>query len=694
MVTAVATPIHAVDRPALRRQLDGALVQPLTLVVAPAGSGKSVLVTQWAANHPEVDFVWLDLTPSDDDPVRFAQRLLQGLAAVEPEAADLGTLVSLHGGGLGTPLLEALAGFLAELPETVLVLDDLHQLANATLLADLGQLVERLPANVHVVLSTRVDPPIAWSRHRLRRGLTEIRQAELAFDDADSARLLERITGRPLGPDQVAALVGRTEGWVTGLQLAAMMLRLHEDEDRFITQFSGSDRLIADYLSEEVLEAQPASRRAFLLQSSVLDEMSADLVARLTGAPDAQLVLEALERESMFLVPLDDRREWFRFHHLFRDLLRFRLRAEDPGAERRLLELAASWHRERGEVGPAVECLLRARSWERALDLIMSRGNEIFERGQMATVIRWISQIPESGRAGRNDVSLLLGWLKGADGQAAGAEDIVRRVAADPAASPGERVCAQSFLAALVQFRPDPDSSIEVAEAALDGLDRVDGNALPVVMKLTDPHSLETVVLLSGGRAHFLAGHLAEARSWLERGLASAGAAYSIWRVSGLGSLSLLEAWCGHVDRAEELADQALAIARDVGNLSHPSSADAYLASSLAALERGEPRRAALSLREGTLRAEVNRRTPLIWIARLETAMLQAADGHPDQAGSTVLSTRHELGAPPPALVADRLVALRSRLLRVAGSPDEAWRALKGAELATPPWSTRAPPAR
>ena len=341
MVTVAATPIHAVDRPALRRQLNEALVQPLTLVVAPAGSGKSVLLTQWAATHPEVDFVWLDLTPSDDDPVRFAQRLLQGLTAVDPEAAELGQLVSLHGGGLGTPLLEALAGFLAELPETVLVLDDLHQLTNATLLADLGRFVELAPANVHLVLSTRVDPPIAWSRHRLRRGLTEIRQAELAFDDADSARLLERITGRPLGTDQVAALVNRTEGWATGLQLAAMMLRLHEDADRFITQFSGSDRLIADYLSEEVLEAQPSSRRAFLLQSSVLDEMCADLVSHLTGVPDAQLVLEALERESMFLVPLDGRREWYRFHHLFRDLLRFRLRAEDPGAERRLLELAA-----------------------------------------------------------------------------------------------------------------------------------------------------------------------------------------------------------------------------------------------------------------------------------------------------------------------------------------------------------------
>ena len=154
------------------------------------------------------------------------------------------------------------------------LLDDLHRLSNAELIADLGALVALLPDNVHLVLSTRVDPPIAWSRHRLLRGITEIRQAELAFDSADSSRLLERITGRPLASDCVRALVDRTEGWAAGLQLAGMMLRLHGDSERFVAQFSGSDRLIADYLSEEVLHALPASRRRLLLHVSVLDEMN------------------------------------------------------------------------------------------------------------------------------------------------------------------------------------------------------------------------------------------------------------------------------------------------------------------------------------------------------------------------------------------------------------------------------------
>ena len=227
----------------------------------------------------------------------------------------------------------------------------------------------------------------------------------------------------------MAALVARTEGWAAGLQLAGMTLRLYDDADEFIIQFSGDDRLIADYLSEEVLQAQPDDRRELLLHISVLDSMCAELIAHLTDEPSPQLVLEELERDSMFLVPLDTRRQWFRFHHLFRDMLRFKLRAEQPGAEARLLNRAAPWHLDRGDVSTALEYLLRAGNWDNALDVIMARGSEVFEKGEMATVIRWISEVPESARADRHDVSLLLGMLMAAEGLAAGAEDILGRLA-------------------------------------------------------------------------------------------------------------------------------------------------------------------------------------------------------------------------------------------------------------------------
>jgi LuxR family transcriptional regulator, maltose regulon positive regulatory protein len=676
MLASPVAPPYAVDRPGLRRQLDEALGHPLTLIVAPAGAGKSVLLAQWAATHPELACVWIDVVEDDDDPVRFSQRLLQGLAFISPDFSDLTALTSLHGGGLGTPLLEALEAQMPDLPEVVIVIDDLHHLSNAVLISDLGRLVNLLPPNVHLVLSTRTDLPIAWSRPRVSHQLTEIRQSDLALDAVDSALMLKRITGRSLGVDSVTALVDRTEGWAAGLQLAGMTLRLYDDPDEFITQFSGDDRLIADYLSEEVLQAQQDDRREFLLRVSVLDSMCAELVALLTDESNAQLVIEELERTSMFMVPLDTRRHWFRLHHLFRDMLRFKLRAEQPGAEVRLLNQAATWHLDRGDVSSCLEYLLRARNWDFALEVIMARGSEVFEKGEMATVIRWISEVPESARTDRHDVSLLLGMLMGLEGLAAGSEDLLGRVASQADSTAGERACAQVFLASLVQWRPRPDVSIDMAIGALDLLHHLGDAEVPDIMNLTHPASLETMAIVSGGRAHFQAGHFEQAGDWLHRGLATQGATYPIWKVSGLGTLGLLEASRGNTHRALALSGEALAIAKEVGLLAHPSTAEAYLTASLVALERGEPGRASLSLHEGVLRADANRRSQLSWLGHLEEALLEEADGRREQAMTTVLSARSDLGAPPPPFVADRLYALRGRLLRLGGAPEEGQRTL------------------
>ncbi len=654
--------------------MDAVVDHDIALIVAPAGAGKSVLLAQWAGSHPELEFVWLEIAPSDDDPMRFGRRLLNGLAGVEPAFVDVSALTSIHGEGLGDAFLDDLAMQMAELPEVIIVLEDLHHLSNAALISDLARLSELLPRNVHLVLSSRADLPIAWSRQRMRLDVMEIRQLDLAFDDRDSAELLERITGQAFSPDSVTALVNRTEGWAAGLQLAGMTLRRHEDPGGFVTQFSGTDRLIADYLSEEVLQAQSGDRRQLLIQMSVPEEMSADLIGHLTGTPNVQGILEELERESMFLVPLDSSREWYRFHHLFRDLLRFRLRAEDPGLESLLLHKAADWYLDHGEADVAIECLMSARDWDGALELILVRGSEVFERGEMATAIRWLSNIPEFVRADQHEVNLLLGLLLGTEGQAAAAEDVARRVRVHPGASRGEAACAQVFLASLAQFRANHEMSIEMAREGLvmlDGLD--DDEPMPAVMNLGDVDSLRTMALISGGRSHFLAGHLGEARTWLKSGLASTGAAYSVWRVSGLGSLALVEAWSGNTDQAESLGNEALAVAQAVGMLAHPSTADAYLAITLAALEKGEPRRAAISLHEGTLRAEANRRTQLAWVAHLGLALLRAADGDLDQSVAVLTSQQRPAGLPSP-IVDERLRALEVHLLRRRGYLAEASR--------------------
>jgi LuxR family maltose regulon positive regulatory protein len=201
------------------------LERPLCLVVGPAGCGKTVVLAQWLAQHPQVATVWLTLEPSDNDPVRFARRLLGGLATIDPALTSLITLVSQLGEGLGRPFVEALGTELASFPEVVVVLDDVQLLSSTTLQADVGELVDVLPPSVHLVLASRVDVPMAWARHRLRHDMVELRQADLAFDDAEAAELVERITGLRLAADGVGALVERTEGWAAGLQLAAITLR-------------------------------------------------------------------------------------------------------------------------------------------------------------------------------------------------------------------------------------------------------------------------------------------------------------------------------------------------------------------------------------------------------------------------------------------------------------------------------------
>jgi LuxR family maltose regulon positive regulatory protein len=247
----------------------------------------------------------------------------------------------------------------------------------------------------------------------------------------------------------------------------------------------------------------------------------------------------------------------------------------------------------------------------------------------------------------------------------------------DPTATDGERLCATVLLTLLAQWRPRPETTVDLAIRSLDMLDNiedVDQLQIPAVMGLTDAQSLRTMALISGGRAHFLAGSMDDARDWLERGLGSVGAAYSVWKVSCLGSLGLLEAWCGHAYRAEALAGEALAVARGVDMLAHPSTADAYLALTFVALERAQPNKAALHLHEATLRAVANQRLQLMWVCHFGRALLQATEGLTDEANKTILSATLELDSQPPPIVSDRMFALRSRLLRLSGSPEQAIR--------------------
>lgn len=664
------TPPHAVDRPELLRRLDVGMDAPLTLVVAPAGSGKTVLLTQWAATLGSARLAWLDMSAADDDAVHFARRLSAQLGELDPLLAGLDASLATAGEGLGESLLELLAVTLAEVPSKIVVIfDDLHRISNQEVLTDLWRLADLLPPNVHFVFSSRVDLKLGWSRHRLQHGLVELRQAELAFDSDSGGRVLERILRRPVDAATVATIIERTEGWAAGIQLTALSLRFRTDPDELVEALAESDRLAIDYLSEEVLDAQPESRRRALLQLSVLEEISPGLVEVVGGIDEGAAFLRRLEDESMFVVAVAGQPDRYRFHHLFRDVLRYRLRASDSEAEAELLTAAADWHLGHGDPATAIECLLGAKSWERALDLILARGREVYEQGETATVARWLSLVPPAVRAARVDAQLLYGILEGMSGRAAKAEEIFRGMLADPDLKAGHRVVVYAYLAALVQFRPHPETYLEAGRRALELLEDADGAPMPDVIHMTDVGMVTAISLASVGRAHFYSGDAAPAREWLERVFDTAGARYGPFRIHLLGSLALVEAWQGRLVRAAELADEALELARDLALLGHASPADAYLARALVAVQRGEPEAGAIALHEAHLRAASNGRVQLLWIAHAASRLV-------DPEGTDAAAVP-PTGAPPP-IVRSALRAIAHRQIRLSGavspgSPDAEW---------------------
>lgn len=652
-------PVHAVDRPRLRRRLDAAISAPLSTIIAPVGSGKTVLLSQWVESRPDVRFVWMELGAADDDPQRFVSRLLDGFGAPTTSYPDLGTPHALSDKALGRPALDALLTVFREHPGTALIIDDAHAVSNSALLSDLWWLADHLPDESHIVLSSRADIGFPWSRHRLRHSLLELRQTDLALDEESAAALIERIVGGPASAATLAAVMERTEGWAAGVQLTALSLRDRADPESFAQHLRGTDRLIAEYLSEEALAQQPPERRDLLLRLSVFDRMSAELIEHVLEVEDGASLLDELQHDSMFLVALDDRQKWFRFHRLFRDVLHYRLRAHQGVEEARLLTAAAEWHLRQGDLPSAMEYLLRAREWQRVLDLLLASGRDVFERSRTLSLSRWLEAVPAEVRATRPDAEILRGIVLGMSGDAIRGEDALRAQSSREGLDSGQSAVAHAYIAARVQFRSEPEIALQAAKTAIDLLERDPQLHPPDILGLTHPSFLHTLAYTSGGRAHFLAGDFDRARRWFDGALAGPGAEYSPYRVHLLGSIALLDAWCGRASSATVLAKEALELAADAQLLAHPAPADAYLAAALAAVERGEPRGAALHLHEGIVRAESNRRSQLLWIAHLISRMMDAEDPS--------VCPPHAAGRPP-TIVDLALRAETARALRTQGS--------------------------
>jgi DNA-binding CsgD family transcriptional regulator len=652
-------PAHAVDRPALRRQLDAGVGAPLSLIVAPAGAGKTVLLSQWAHSRPDIAVAWFDISAADRTPATFALRLVAGVTAVVPGLTAPAAPVEASEDRLGEAFLEDFTGALTDAGEIVLVFDDLDRLSGTAVLADLWRMVDLLPPNAHAVFSSRVDLQLGWSRHRLEHGLIEIRQRQLAFDDATTAHVLARIAGKPVSDEAVAAVKARTEGWAVGVQLTALSLRFSDDPDRVVDELADTDRLVVDYLSEEVLDAIEPERRDALMRIAVVDELSAGLAEALADVDGARFLAD-LERDSMFIVPVAGRSGWYRFHRLFRDLLLYRLRAQDGSAEARLHEAAADWHLAHGSAETAVEYLLRARRWERVIERVLAAGRDVFESVRTATVSSWLRRVPAEVRAEHIDAELMFAIAEGMTGRGLVAVDALRALLATDRLTIGQRQVALSYLTAAVQFHPHAELFVDAGREALALLDAHPDAPTPDLMGLTTRPLLRYLAQGSLGRAYFFLGDLGASRRAIEAVMDTAGFTYAPYRVHLLGTLAIINAIEGDLVAATEQSDEALVAAREFGLLAHPAPADAYLARALIAIQRSEPDVGALALAEGSIRAAANQRTQLMWLAHVVGLLIDPSD---EQLAGT------DPPGPPPLVVRQALIAVAMRRARTQGAP-------------------------
>lgn len=387
-----------VPRPRLTERLSRGAESALTLVSAPAGFGKTTLLTEWlAAARAEGQYVaWVSLDERDNDPALFWSYLVAALNAAAGHGADAGALPLLESSQQSSEAV--LAALLNDLDavsnDVVLVLDEYHVIEAPGVQDGMAFLLEHLPPQVHVVIATRADPPWPLARWRARGELVEIRVADLRFTPEEAAAYLNEAMGLALPPRDVAALHERTEGWIAALQLAALSMQGRDDVAGFIADFAGDDRYIVDYLVEEVLQRQPEHVRSFLLHTCVLSRLSGSLCDAVTGQGGGKAMLEALVRANLFLVPLDDRRQWYRYHLLFAHVLRARLLDEQPDRVRELHRRASDWHEQNGERSEAIDHALAAEDFEQAADLIELAIPAMRRSRSEATLRGWFDALP------------------------------------------------------------------------------------------------------------------------------------------------------------------------------------------------------------------------------------------------------------------------------------------------------------
>jgi LuxR family maltose regulon positive regulatory protein len=559
----------------------------VTLVSAPAGFGKTTLLTEWLASNP-ASTAWVSLDARDSDPSVFWAYVIAAAGRAAPGVGHAASDALLAAPGALEQVVTALVNDLAGLDDDLaVVLDDYHLIESIEVHESMRFLVDNLPHQVHLVVASRADPPWPLAALRARGDLLELRAADLRFSSDETAAYLNGSAGLGLDEADVDALGGRTEGWIAALQLAALSLQGRDDPSAFIAGFAGDDRFVVDYLVDEVLDRQPPDTRRFLLDTSILARLSGPLCAAVTGQADAKARLERVERSNLFLVRLDDRRQWFRYHHLFGDVLRARLADEDPHHVAELHRRASSWFETDDDLPAAIRHALAAEDVERAADLIEVGLPALRLSRQDATQRVWLEALPRSVLANR---PLLLHGLVGARlvvGDVQGVESLLDEIDGHLACPPAgglvvhdtaelARLPARNAMhrAGLALLRGDVEATIRHGERA---------------SALTDPddHMGRGAAAALVGLARWTIGELDAARAQYEAAIAAFVAAEMWADILGVSlGLADIQVALGRLGDAERTLTAGLEVAAAHGPLR--GTADMHIGLAEVHLERNE----------------------------------------------------------------------------------------------------------
>jgi LuxR family transcriptional regulator, maltose regulon positive regulatory protein len=686
-LTAPSMPGRMVVRPRLLALLDAGVTRPVTLVAAPAGSGKTTMLTCWMSSvSPPGAVAWLSLDPGDNDPVRFWTYVLAALCRSGAVPADSGLRTLLPSRGDDTLLPSLLQGLDELASPVVLVLDDVHELTEPGVLDGLGFLVRHAPPQLRLVLSTRADPPLPLHRLLVSGRLTQLRAADLAFTVAEVAELLAGYDYRSrLSDDDVAVLQARTEGWAAGLRLAAVSMQQQPDLHRYVTELAGDERSLAGYLISEVLERQPAELRSFLLRTCVVDELSGELADALTGRDDGERTLARLERANAFVVALGSRREWYRYHPLFAELLRYELRREAPQEVSELRRRAARWYAGHGLPADAVQQAVTVRDWGYAAELIAEHGLGLALHGHDQGFRDLLDRLPADVARLDPELSLLAAAERvaaaddGAEASLLLAREQERMLADDR--RPRFTLILAICRLLLASRAGDLDEVLAAGRAALAAHAQLGAGANADGLAA----AARALALWSLGAAELWTGELDAAEVHLQAGEAAA-----LWaglddvRLDCQSTLALLQAIQGRLSLAVRTADAA------VGSAGEHAGGSSAVAGALLALawvhhQRDDLATAGSYLQRAAEGAGTTADRPLRAAITILRARLLDAQGDPVGALAELGAARRDLvGWDPPRLLSRWLATVEAELHLAAGDTEYATALLGSVDMGEP----------